>query len=52
MIFNIPYVYDMEQICLQKQKLINQAKIWENKKCLKHDYSFIDKVSIVKEDKF
>jgi len=51
MVFDIPFVYDMEQTHLCKQKQINQNTIWGNRKCQEYNYSIEDKVLIVKDGK-
>ena len=51
MVFNVPFIYDMEQTHLHKQKQINQNTIQKNRKCQEYNYSVGDKVLIVKDGK-
>ena len=50
MVFDVPFIYDMEQTCLCKQKQIN-INTKKNRKCLEYDYLVGDKVLIVKDGK-
>ena len=49
MLFDLPYVHDMEKTRIWKQRLINQSNKRENACCLGNDYKVGDKVLIVKQ---
>ena len=49
MLFNLPFVHDMENTWIWKQRLINQSNKRENACHVGHDYKIGDKVLIVKQ---
>ena len=49
MLFNIPFIYDLEKTCIWKQKTINEANQKENLKHKQHDYWVGDKVLITRD---
>ena len=49
MLFDLPFMHDMEKTQIQKQRLINQSNKRENACRIGHYYEIKDKVLIVKQ---